>query len=227
MDHAEPAFWLPILQIVWIDILLSGDNALVIALACRSLPAEQKRLGIFLGSCAAIALRIAFTLLIAELLGLPFVKIAGGIVLLWIAIKLASPKASQREIHPAKSLWSAVRIIATADAVMSLDNMLAVVAVAKGSKLLILFGLALSIPLLIFGSALVLALLNRLPILVWAGAILLGWVAGDLIGSDAALPTCLRTHWPGYTAWDGPAGGVLVAAAASLRRWHRGAAKET
>jgi YjbE family integral membrane protein len=225
MDLAEPAFWLPILQIVWIDLLLSGDNAVVIALACRSLPEDQKRLGITLGSCAAITLRVAFTLLIAELLGLPFVKVAGGMLLLWIAIKLAGPAASHKEIESAKTLWSAVRIIAMADAVMSLDNMLAVVAVAKGSKLLILFGLALSIPLLVFGSAIVLALLNRVPILVWAGAILLGWVAGDLIGSDAALPTCLRARWPGYTAWDGPAGAVLVAAATSLRRWHRGAAE--
>ena len=154
MDLAEPAFWLPILQIVWIDVLLSGDNALVIALACRSLPEERRRLGLFLGSCAAIALRIAFTLLIAELFDVPFIRIAGGIVLLWIAITLAGPEASHKEIESAKTLWSAVRIIATADVIMSFDNMLAVVAVAKGSILLILFGLALSIPLLMFGSSL-------------------------------------------------------------------------
>src|SRR5215471_298141 len=154
MDLAEPAFWLPILQIVWIDVLLSGDNALVIALACRSLPEERRRLGLFLGSCAAIALRIAFTLLIAELFDVPFIRIAGGIVLLWIAITLAGPEASHKEIESAKTLWSAIRIIATADVIMSFDNMLAVVAVAKGSILLILFGLALSIPLLMFGSSL-------------------------------------------------------------------------
>jgi YjbE family integral membrane protein len=223
MDPAEPAFWLPILQILWIDILLSGDNALVIAFTCRSLPAEQKRLGILLGSCAAIALRIAFTLLIAELFGLPFVKIAGGIVLLWIAIRLAGPEIFRKNIPPGESLWSAIRIIAIADAVMSLDNMLAIVAVAKGSKLLIFLGLALSIPFLVSGSALILALLNRLPILVWAGAILLGWVAGDLIGSDAALPAFLGAL---LAAWGGATGAALVAAAAALRRRQRSAAKE-
>jgi YjbE family integral membrane protein len=223
MDLAVPAFWLPILQIVWIDILLSGDNALVIALACRSLPAEQRRLGILLGSCAAIALRIAFTLLLAELLGLPFVKIAGGIVLLWIAVRLSGPELYKKNIPPAESLWSAIKIIAMADTVMSLDNMLAVVAVAKGSKLLIFLGLALTIPFLISGSAMVLALLNRLPILVWAGGVFLGWVAGNLIGSDAALHAFFGAPLAG---WGGAAGAALVAAAALLRRWHRRAAKE-
>ncbi len=223
MDTAEPAFWLPILQIVWIDTLLSGDNAVVIALACRSLPAEQRKLGIVLGSCAAIALRIAFSLLLAELLGLPFVKITGGVVLLWIAIRLAGPEEFKADIPPAKALWSAIRIIAMADAIMSLDNMLAIVAVAKGSTLLIFFGLAFSIPFLIGGSAIILALLNRFPILIWAGAILLGWVAGDLIGSDSALPASVGAP---FAAWGGVAGAALAAAAAALRRWHRGAAKE-
>jgi YjbE family integral membrane protein len=228
MDLAVPAFWLPILQIVWIDILLSGDNALVIALACRSLPEDQKRLGILLGSCAAIALRIAFTLLLAELLGLPFVKIAGGIVLLWISVRLSGPELYKENIPPAESLWSAIRIIAVADAIVSLDNMLAIVAVAKGSKLLIFLGLALTIPFLIGGSALVLALLNRLPILVWAGGVLLGWVAGGLIGSDAALHASLGAPLGAPLAgWGGAAGAALVAAAALLRRWQRRAAKET
>lgn len=223
MDTAEPAFWLPILQIVWIDTLLSGDNAVVIALACRSLPAEQRKLGIVLGSCAAIALRIAFSLLLAELLGLPFIKIIGGVVLLWIAIRLAGPEEFKADIPPAEALWSAIRIIAMADAIMSLDNMLAIVAVAKGSTLLIFFGLAFSIPFLIGGSAIILALLNRFPILIWAGAILLGWVAGDLIGSDSALPASVGAP---FAAWGGVAGAALAAAAAALRRWHRGAAKE-
>ncbi len=223
MDTAEPAFWLPILQIVWIDTLLSGDNAVVIALACRSLPAEQRKLGIVLGSCAAIALRIAFSLLLAELLGLPFIKIIGGVVLLWIAIRLAGPEEFKADIPPAEALWSAIRIIAMADAIMSLDNMLAIVAVAKGSTLLIFFGLAFSMPFLIGGSAIILALLNRFPILIWAGAILLGWVAGDLIGSDSALPASVGAP---FAAWGGVAGAALAAAAAALRRWHRGAAKE-
>jgi YjbE family integral membrane protein len=223
MDPAEPAFWLPILQIIWIDLLLSGDNAVVIALACHSLPSEQRRLGILVGSCAAIASRIAFTLVIAGLLELPFVKIAAGTVLLWIAIRLAGPNEFKKNIPPAENLWSAIRIIAIADMVMSLDNMLAIVAVAKGSILLIFLGLALTIPFLVCGSALVLALLNRLPILVWAGAILLGWVAGGLIGSDTALPVSLSAH---LAEWDGAAGAALVAAATALRRWHRSAANQ-
>jgi len=175
MDLALPAAWLPLLEIIWIDILLSGDNAVVIALACRSLPKRQRMLGITLGSGAAIALRVLFTLLVVELLDLPFVKIAGGILLFWIAIKLAGEEEPQKKpVGPAVTLWSAIRIIVVADAIMSLDNMMAIAAAAKGSKLLILFGLALSIPLIIFGSALVLALLNRFPVLVWAGAALLG-----------------------------------------------------
>jgi YjbE family integral membrane protein len=226
MDHAATAFWLPIFEIIWIDILLSGDNALVIALACRSLPTHQRKLGILVGSGAAIALRTLFTVLIAELLGLPFVRIAGGIVLLWIAIKFAGPELSRKEVPPAESLWSAIRIIALADAAMSLDNMVAIAAVARGSIPLILLGLALSIPLLISGSAIVLAALNRFPILVWAGALLLGGIAGDLAGSDANL-AFLHGYWPGYTDWDGPAGASLVAAAGSVRRWQGGAAKET
>lgn len=221
MDPAEPAFWLSILQIIWIDTLLSGDNALVIALACRSLPAELRRQGILFGSCAAIALRIAFTLLLAGLLGLPFVKIVGGIVLLWISTRLAGQDQFKTDIPPAKNLWSAIRIIAVADAIMSLDNMLAIVAMAKGSKILILFGLSFSIPFLVGGSAVVLALLNRFPILVWAGAILLGWVAGSLIGADSALPAFLGA----LAAWGAPAGAVLVAVGSLVRRWHGSAAK--
>jgi len=223
MDPAVPAFWLPILQIIWIDLLLSGDNALVIALACRSLSEEKRRLGILLGSCAAIASRIAFALLIAGLLELPFVRIVGGILLMWIAIGLASPEKFKKNIPPAESLWSAVRIIAMADMIMSLDNMLAVVAIAKGSILLIFLGLVLTVPFLVFGSALILALLKRFPILVWAGAVLLGWVAGDLIGSDTALPASLGTR---LAEWDGAAGAALVAAATALRRWHRSAANK-
>lgn len=137
MSVAAPAFWLPLLEIIWINILLSGDNAVVIALACRSLPGRQRRLGVVLGSGAAVALRVVFTVLVVELLGLPFVKIAGGVLLLWVAVSLAFAEQPEKEIAPASTLWSAIRIIAVADAVMSLDNMVAIAAVAKGSKLLI------------------------------------------------------------------------------------------
>ncbi|MGH6847596.1 MAG: TerC family protein [Methylocella sp.] len=222
MDPAPPAFWLPLLEIIWINILLSGDNAVVIALACRSLPRRQRTLGIVLGSGAAIALRVVFTILLVELLGLPFVKIAGGVLLLWIGVRLASAEEPEKGIKPANTLWSAIRMVAVADAVMSLDNMVAVAAAAKGSIPLILSGLALSIPLIVFGSTLVLALLNRFPLLVWAGAGLLGWIAGDLIGTDPGLAAWLRVRWPGFEAWDGAAGAAFVLLIAWLRRRHRG-----
>jgi YjbE family integral membrane protein len=221
MDPAATAFWLPLLEIIWINILLSGDNALVIALACRSLPDRQRTLGVILGSGAAVALRVVFTVLVVELLGLPFVKIAGGVLLLWIAVRLAGAEEPQKEVRPANTLWSAIRIIAVADAVMSLDNMIAVAAAAKGSKLLILLGLALSIPLLVFGSTLALALFNRFPVLVWAGAVLLGWIAGNLIGTDPDLAAWLRVRWPGFDTWDGPAGAAFVPVIAWLRRRHK------
>ncbi|MGH6831221.1 MAG: TerC family protein [Methylocella sp.] len=213
-------FWLPLLEIIWINILLSGDNAVVIALACRSLPERQRKLGVIFGSGAAVALRVVFTVLVVELLGLPFVKIVGGVLLLWIAIKLAFEEEPEKEIKPANTLWSAIRIIAIADAVMSLDNVIAIAAAAKGSKLLILLGLALSIPLIVFGSTLVLTLLNRFPIFVWAGAALLGWIAGDLIGADLDLAAWLRVRWPGFEVWVGPAGAALVLVIAWLRRRH-------
>ncbi|MGH6847009.1 MAG: TerC family protein [Methylocella sp.] len=221
MYPATTAFWLPLLEIIWINILLSGDNAVVIALACRSLPGRQRMLGIALGSGAAVALRVVFTVFVVELLSLPFVKIAGGVLLLWIAVRLVVEEEPEKEIKPANTLWSAIRIIAVADIVMSLDNMVAVAAAAKGSILLILFGLALSIPLIVFGSTLLLALLTRFPALVWAGAGLLGWIAGDLIGTDPGLAAWLRVRWPGFEAWDGAAGAVFVLAIAWLRRRHK------
>jgi YjbE family integral membrane protein len=227
MDPVTTAFWLPLLEIIWINILLSGDNAVVIALACRSLPEGQRTLGIMLGSGVAVALRVVFTVLVVELLGLPFVKIAGGVLLLWIAVRLAGAEEPQKEVRPANTLWSAIRIIAVADAVMSLDNMIAVAAAAKGSKLLILLGLALSIPLLVFGSTLVLALFNRFPVLVWAGAVLLGWIAGNLIGADPDLAAWLRVRWPGFDTWDGPAGAAFVAVIAWLRRRHKAPMRQT
>jgi YjbE family integral membrane protein len=218
MDPVTTAFWLPLLEIIWIDVLLSGDNAVVIALACRSLPGRQRTVGIVLGSGAAVALRVVFTVFILELLSLPFVKIAGGVLLLWIGVRLARVEEPRKEIAPANALWPAIRVIVLADAVTSLDNMIAVAAAAKGSILLILLGLALSIPLIVVGSRLALALLTRFPILVWASAGLLGWIAGDLIGADPDLAAWLRVRWPGFDTWDGPAGAVFVLVIAWLRR---------
>jgi YjbE family integral membrane protein len=227
MDPAPTAFWLPLLEIIWIDLLLSGDNAVVIALACRSLPQGRRMAGVVLGSAAAVVLRVAFTVGVVELLDLPFVKIVGGLLLLWIAVALAAEEEPEKEIPSTDRLWSAIRIIVVADAVMSLDNMLAIAAAAKGSILLILIGLALSIPLLISGSALLLSVLVRFPILVWAGAALIGFIAGDLIGSDPKFAAWLRVRSPQFDTWDGPVAAALSMAAAWLLRRYKNVAKRT
>jgi YjbE family integral membrane protein len=225
MDSGATALLIPLLEIIWINILLSGDNAVVIALACRSLPAHQRRLGIALGSGAAVFLRVVFTFLVVELLALPFVKIVGGALLLWIAIRLVSEETEEK-IEPAKTIWASIRLIVVADAVMSLDNVMAIAAAAKGSSLLILFGLALSIPLIVFGSTLLLSLLNRFPALIWAGAALLGWIAGDLIAADPALAEWLGARAPDLASWAPSAGAVLVCATAWLRTRRKGAERQ-
>lgn len=185
---------LPVLQIIWIDLVLSGDNAVVIALACRSLPPKQRMWGIILGAGVAILLRIIFAGLISQLLAIPFLKLVGGILLLWIAVKLlvGEEGGGESAIASHDQLWRAVTTIAMADALMSLDNVIAVAAVAKGSIALIAFGIALSIPLIVFGSRLVLALISRYPIVVWFGAGLLGWISGELIASEMTLMPALH-----------------------------------
>ncbi len=175
---------LSILKIIWIDLLLSGDNAVVIALACRNLPEHQKRMGILLGSGAAIALRLVFTLVIVELIALPYIKLMGGLLLFWIAVRLLQDGESEHHVKSEDTLRKAVQTIAIADGVMSLDNVLAIVAAAKGSIGLIIFGLLLSMPLIIFGSALILRLIARFPQVIWAGAALLGWIGAEMILSD-------------------------------------------
>jgi YjbE family integral membrane protein len=218
MNLDATAFLLPILQIIWIDILLSGDNAVVIALACRSLPERQRRWGIFLGAGGAVLLRILFAGFIVQLMAIPFVKIGSGLLLLWIAVKLVEDESGDgKEVKPAKSLLSAVRIIVLADAVMSLDNVVAIAAAAKGSIALIAFGLVLSIPLIVFSSGFVLALLNRYPILIWAGSALLGWIAGELICDEPLVATWLHERLPQFHAWCAAAGAMLVLAVAWLR----------
>ena len=173
------------LKIIWINILLSGDNAIVIAMACRALPPRQRFWGIILGAGAAVLLRVFFTVILQYVLELPWLKLVGGILLLWIAIKLlAQDEADEADIHGSDNLWGAVRTVAIADIVMSLDNVLAIAAAAKGNTGLIIFGLAISIPLIVAGATLIMALLTRYPILVWAGAALLGWIAGELIVDD-------------------------------------------
>ena len=186
MTVGEPGFWLAVLQIIWIDVLLSGDNAVVIALACRKLPPRQRMWGIVLGTLVAISLRVGFTGIVTQLMTMPYVKLVGGVLLFWIAVKLLGCDENCRDdqVQPVNSLWQAIRIVTIADVVMSLDNIIAVAAAARGSYALLMFGLACSIPLIMAGAAAVIALLERFPIIVWAGAALLGWIAGEIITGD-------------------------------------------
>ena len=185
----QPAFWLSVMQVIWINILLSGDNAVVIALACRGLPPKERLWGMIIGAGFASVLLILFTGIVSVLLTLPYLKLAGALLLLWVAIKLLAPQAHDAEGTPeaADDLWRAVRIVVIADIVMSLDNVIAVAAVAHGQYVLLTLGLAVSIPMVIAGSAIILALLERFPVLIWGGAAILGWVAGDIFASDPAV----------------------------------------
>jgi YjbE family integral membrane protein len=199
MDFASPVFWTSLLQIIWIDLLLSGDNAIVIAMAVRSLPEKQRKVGIWLGCGAAVGLRILFAVVVSYLLNIPFLKVVGALLLLWIAIKLAKgEEESHSEIEASDNLWKAVRTIAIADAVMSLDNVLAIAAAARGHFELFIFGLLLTIPLIIFGANMLSKVLERFPILVWFGAALLGWIAGEMLISDIAVLQWLQTAIPSW-----------------------------
>ena len=196
MDFSSSTFWISLLQIVWIDLLLSGDNAVVIALACRSLPENRRRLGIWLGAGAAVGLRIIFALVVSYLLGVPYLKVIGGVLLFWIAIKLAvGEEEAHGNIEASDSLWKAVRTIAIADAVMSLDNVIAIAAASRGHAELFIFGLLLSIPLIIMGAQLLTSIIERFPILVWLGAALLGWIAAEMILGDIAVLRWLQANW--------------------------------
>jgi YjbE family integral membrane protein len=185
-DHVgQPGFWLAVLQIIWINSLLSGDNAVVIALACRGLPPRQRIWGMVIGAGVASVLLIVFTGIVATLMTLPFLKLVGGCALFWVAYNLLIPDAEDdNKIEAVETLWRAVRIVVVADIVMSLDNVIAVAAAANGNYLLLGMGLAISIPVVIAGSAAIMAILERFPILVWAGAALLGWIAGGLVATD-------------------------------------------
>jgi YjbE family integral membrane protein len=189
MEPGQATFWVAILQIVWVDILLAGDNAVVIAMAVRSLPDRTRWWGIVLGTGVAIVMRIVFAGVVTQLLLIPGLRIAGGLALIWIAIDLLLPKAEQTgpKVAPADTLLRAVGTIAIADLVMSLDNVVAIAGIAKGSWLLISIGVAVSIPIIIGGAALITQLIDRFPLLVQAGAALLGWIAGDMIVGDPFL----------------------------------------
>lgn len=183
------AEWLALGEIIWINALLSGDNAVVIAMACRSLPAQQRKIGMVAGAGVAIGLRVLFTLIIVQLLGVPYLKIVGALALLYIAVDLVGPQGAEDE-HGVKShdsLWRAVATIAVADVVMSLDNVIAIAGVAGDHFGLLVLGLVISVPMIVAGSAVILAIMDKFPLIVWAGAALLGYVAGEMLVSDKAL----------------------------------------
>lgn len=199
-EIGRPEFWVALTKIIWINVLLSGDNALVIALACRGLDPRQRFWGMVLGAGVAVFLRIIFTGIVATLMSLPYLKLIGGLALVVIAAKLLVPEDDDEEVKSAANLWAAVQIVAVADIIMSLDNVIAVAAAANGSVLLLILGLVISIPMIVAGAALIMALLDRLPVLVWLGAALLGWIAGDVIATDAAVHPILHGLLDGQIA---------------------------
>jgi YjbE family integral membrane protein len=226
-DVTAAPFWIAAFQIIGVNIILSGDNAVVIAMACMTLPPRQRLWGMVLGAGVAVLLRVFFTLVVAEAMTYPFLKLIGGVLLLYVAVKLVTEDADGESGHSSgETLWRAVRIVAIADIVMSLDNVIAIAASAEAAAArvdisnavaiktaLIVFGLATSVPLIVAGSAILMALLRRFRILVWAGGALLGWVAGDIMATDPALVTAFGpATLQAMHDWGGPAGGLLTLA---------------
>jgi YjbE family integral membrane protein len=197
IDLQQPTFWLAVGKIIWINVLLSGDNALVIAMACRGLAPRQRLWGMVIGAGIAVVLLITFTGVVATLMVLPYLKLVGGLALLWIAARLLVPEGDGDHVTAGTSLWHAIRIVVIADIIMSLDNVIAVAAAANGQLSLLVLGLAISIPIIIAGAALIMMVLDRLPILVWLGATLLGWIAGDVIDTDPAVHPLLQRFLDG------------------------------
>ena len=209
MDFGTPQFWLAGLEIIVINILLSGDNAVVIALACRNLPPHQRRWGVFWGAVGAIVLRIILTFFAVSLLQLPYLKIIGSVLLLWIGIKLIAEEDGEdgHDVRASDKMISAIRTVVIADLVMSIDNVLGVAAAARGSLLLLIFGLVVSVPLVIGGAQIIMRLIERFPILIVAGGGLLGFVAGELIVEDSAIVDWIHAH-AAWLTWSAPVVGV-------------------
>ena len=222
------AFWLGLAKIIGVNVILSGDNAVVIALAARSLPPRQQTQAIFWGAGAAIVLRIILTLFAVALLTLPWLKLVGSVLLFWIGVKLLIPEDDDAEIEASEHLLSAIKTILIADLVMSLDNVIAVAAAAGGSVVLLILGLAISIPLVIFGATLLIKLMERFPVIITVGAGLIGWVAGEMLVTDLALKDWLSSLGVAYKD-DNPfigglslellAGAVGVAIVVVLGKW--------
>jgi YjbE family integral membrane protein len=212
-------FWAGLMVIIWVNIILSGDNAVVIALAALSLPKHQQGKAIFWGAGAAVVLRIILTIVAVEMLKLSYLKIIGGLLLFWIAVKLLMPEDGDSEVESSDNLFQAIKIILIADLVMSLDNVVAVAAAAKGSILLLVLGLAISIPLVVFGATVLMKLMERYPIIVVIGAALIGAVAGELLVTDPVVVDWFSANMPwmeihvpliGEVSWAQFAGAVVV-----------------
>jgi YjbE family integral membrane protein len=211
MDIGTPQFWLAALEIVVINILLSGDNAVVIALACRNLPPRQRRWGVFWGAIGAIVLRIILTFFAVGLLQLSYLKIIGGALLVWIGIKLIAEEDGEggHDVRGSDRMLAAIRTVVIADLVMSIDNVLGVAAAARGNLLLLIFGLVVSVPLVIGGAQLIMRLIERFPVLIVAGGGLLGFVAGELIVDDSAIIDWIHAHATWLT-WAAPVIGIAL-----------------
>ena len=210
-ELATPQFWVAVVQIIVINILLSGDNAVVIALACRNLPRDQRRFGILWGVVGAVVLRIVLTFFAVSMLALPYLKLVGAALLLWIGVKLiAEEEAGEPDVKTHDRLWAAVRTVIIADAVMSLDNVIGVAGAAKGSLTLLVLGLVISIPIVVLGSQLIMKLIERLPWLVVAGGGLLGYLAGDIGVEDPAIAPWVAANLPQLRLVAPVAGAILV-----------------
>jgi len=206
-EFFTPAFLTGFFTIIGIDIILSGDNAVVIALAARSLPEHQQKRAVFWGAGVAVGLRVALATIALQLLRLPYLKLAGGVMLLWIAVKLLLP-SGEADIEPADHLWAAIKTIVVADFVMSLDNVVAVAAAARGSVTLLAIGLIISIPLVVFGASMLMKLMERWPIIITIGAALLGWTALEMMVTDVSLEAWFHSM-PRYLHYVFPAAGAF------------------
>ena len=198
MDFLSASFLTALLQIMLVNIVLSGDNAVVIALAARNLPPQHQNKAILWGSGGAIVLRVLLTIVAVQLLKIPFLQFLGGLLLIWIAVQLLVEKDEEEGVHQAHSdLWGAVKTILIADVVMSLDNTLAIAGVAKGNWALLIVGLVLSIPLIVVGSTVIMKIMDRFPVVVYVGAALIAWTSGEMIDSDAAIQPYLPSIFHG------------------------------
>lgn len=211
MDFSDPQFWVAALQIIAIDIVLGGDNAVIIALACRRLPEKQRNLGIFWGVFGAIAIRVGLVFFALNLLTLPFLKLVGALLLLWIGIKLLLPESTggTHEIDANTTLLGAIKTIIIADTVMSLDNVIGIAGAARGDLMLVVFGLLVSVPIIVWGSKLVMKLMNRFPVTIFVGAGLLGWIAGDMAVNDTVTKEWVDTH-AAFLHWLMPVSAALA-----------------